>query len=152
VVDQVRHWLQGYRVLESPAAFALALGLPMLSFLVGLLVIVGLPPDYFVRSRAQGGFWQSHRVLRLSLLAAKNLAGLLLFLAGFLMALPLVPGPGILFMLIGLGLVDFPGKRALEVRLLRQRHVLHSVNKIRIRFGRKPLLTDEGQSVVDSRP
>jgi hypothetical protein len=77
------------------------------------------------------------------LLAAKNLLGSLMVLAGLVMSLPLVPGPGVLFVLIGLGLIDFPGKRALELRLLRQRHVLSSVNKVRARFGRPPLLTEE---------
>jgi hypothetical protein len=133
-------------------ALALALGVPLLSFAIGLLVIVGLPADYFVRPRSRGGFWQSHRVVRLSLLVAKNLAGVLLFLAGLVAALPLVPGPGILFMLIGLGLVDFPGKRTLELRLLRQRHVLDSVNRLRARFGRPALLTDEARSAGEGEP
>jgi len=59
-----------------------------------------------------------------------------------------------LFMLIGVGLMDFPGKRALELKLLRQRHVLLSVNRIRGRFGRAPLQTSESdaESVVDKGP
>jgi hypothetical protein len=152
VVDQIRHWLSGYRPSASPIAIALAVGVPLLSFVVGVLVIVGLPADYFVRPRPRGGFWQSHGVVRLFLLAAKNLAGLLLLLVGFVAALPLVPGPGILFMLIGIGLLDFPGKRALELRLLRQRRVLDSVNRLRARFGRPPVLTSERRSAGRGEP
>jgi hypothetical protein len=59
------------------------------------------------------------------------------------MALPLVPGPGVLFILLGLGFIDFPGKRSLERRLLRQPHVLSSVNKMRGRFGKPPILTED---------
>jgi hypothetical protein len=91
-------------------------------------------------------------VARLVLLVTKNLVGVLVFLAGFVAALPLVPGPGVLFMLVGLGLVDLPGKRALELRLLRQRHVLQSVNRVRARFGRPPLLTGEDGSAGKGAP
>ena len=143
MVDHIRHWLHGHPALGSPLAVVLALGISVLSFLAGLALMLRLPPDYFVRAKPDGPAWQSHRVLWLAFVAAKNLVGYLLFLVGLVMALPLVPGPGLLFMLIGLGLIDFPGKRVLELRLLRQRHVLHSVNRIRARFGRPPLLTVE---------
>jgi hypothetical protein len=123
----------------------LALGIAVLSFVAGLLVVIGLPPDYFVRPKAPASALRSRPVLRLILLAGKNLVGGLMALVGLVMALPLVPGPGVIFMLIGLGLIDFPGKRALELRLLRQRQVLSSVNKVRARFGRPPLLTEEEQ-------
>ena len=119
------------------------LGVPALSLAIGLVVILALPAEYFVRPSSTAGLWHSHKVLRLSWLVARNVVGWLLFLVGIVLALPLVPGPGALFMLIGLGLVDFPGKRALQRRLLRERHVLLSVNRIRARFGRPPLQTGE---------
>jgi hypothetical protein len=154
VVDQLRHWFADLRVLSSPIAIALALGIPVLSFVLGLVLMLALPPDYFVRAKPPGRFWQTHKTLRLSVWAGKNLLGALFVLAGLVMAVPLVPGPGVLFIVIGLGLVDIPGKRALELRLLREPHVLSSVNKLRTRFGKQPLLTRESdvQSVVDSRP
>ena len=141
VFDFIRHGIERYRALGWPVALALGLGLPLASFVVGLLVAIGLPADYFVRTPDRGVFWQSHRALQLALVAAKNLLGAIVFVAGFVMALPLVPGPGVLFMLVGLGLVDFPGKRSLERRLLREPHVLSSVNKMRARFGKPPILT-----------
>jgi hypothetical protein len=151
VLDLVRHWLASWQA-RSPVAFVLALAIPVVSFVAGLAAILGLPADYFVRKRPPVP--QSHPLLRMILRATKNVAGVLLFLMGFVMALPLVPGPGALLMLVGIGLVDFPGKRAAELRLLRQRRVLSPVNKIRARFGRDPLQTAEsqGQSVVDSKP
>jgi len=54
-----------------------------------------------------------------------------------------ISGPGVLFILLGLGFIDFPGKRSLERRLLRQPHVLSSVNKMRGRFGKPPILTED---------
>ncbi len=140
--DFLQHGLHHYRALGWPVGLALGLGVPLASFLVGLALVVGLPSDFFVRAPERRRLWRSHRVLRLTLLVGKNLLGLLVFVAGFVMALPLVPGPGVLFMLVGMALVDFPGKRSLERRLLSGRHVLSSVNKMRARFGRPPILTE----------
>ena len=58
------------------------------------------------------------------------------------MALPLVPGPGLLFMLLGFSVLDFPGKRAVERRLLAVGTVMRSLNGIRARFRRPPLVLD----------
>jgi hypothetical protein len=148
VFDFLRHGLHDYRALGWPVGLALGLGLPLASFLVGAALVVGLPSDFFVRAPEHRRLWPSHRVLGLALLVGKNLLGLLVFVTGFIMALPLVPGPGVLFMLVGMALVDFPGKRSLERRLLSERHVLASVNKMRARFGKPPILTEDcdGQS------
>jgi hypothetical protein len=133
---------------------AAGLGVFVLSLVAGLAVMVYLPPDYFVRGSARHGFWHSHPALRMTVLVTKNVLGVLVFVAGLVMALPLVPGPGVLLMLVGLGLVDFPGKRRLERRLLHLPHVLASVNRLRARFGKPAILTEETtpQSVVDSGP
>ena len=153
-MDLIRHWLHQYRAIGWPGALAIGMGVLALSFVAGLAVIVSLPPDYFVRSPLRHGLPHSHPALRLTLKVAKNLVGWVVFLAGFVMALPLVPGPGVLFMLVGLGFVDFPGKQSLERRLLRVPQVLTSVNKMRARFGKPPILTEERnpRSVVDSGP
>jgi len=142
VLEQIHHWLHehrafGWMAIAAPVTFILSLG-------AGFAVMILLPPDYFVRAPGRRGFWHSHPALRLVLLLTKNLTGVVVFLAGFVMALPLVPGPGVLFMLVGLGLVDFPGKRALERRLLRLPRVLASVNRLRARFGKPPILTHDG--------
>jgi hypothetical protein len=147
VLEQIRHWLHHHQALGWAAAAAPVTF--VLSLVGGLAVVMLLPPDYFVRRPERRGFWHSHRMLRFVLLVAKNLIGVLVFFAGFVMALPLVPGPGVLFMLVGLGFVDFPGKRALEKRLLRVPRVLTSVNKLRSRFAKPPLLTDEGHHARD---
>jgi hypothetical protein len=42
-------------------------------------------------------------------------------------------------MLSGISLVDFPGKRQLERKLIGQPAVLNTINKVREKFGRPPL-------------
>jgi hypothetical protein len=143
VLDFIRHGFHHYRALGWPVELALGLGVPVASFLAGLAVVIGLPADYFVRTPERRGFWQSHRALRLTLFVAKNLLGVMMLVVGAVMALPLVPGPGVLFILLGLGFIDFPGKQALVRRLLRQPRVLSSVNKMRSRFGKPPILTED---------
>ena len=58
---------------------------------------------------------------------------------GLVMALPGIPGQGILTMIVGLTMLDFPGKRGLERRLIGRPHILHALNRLRARFGRAPL-------------
>jgi cytochrome b561 len=72
----------------------------------------------------------------------KNVLGVLLILLGIILSLPGVPGQGVLTMLIGLTLVDFPGKRRFEQRIMRNQAVLHGANRIRSRFGKAPFVLD----------
>jgi hypothetical protein len=67
----------------------------------------------------------------------KNLIGFVLLAAGI--AMLVLPGQGILTMLIGISLVDFPGKRQLERKLIGQPAVLNTINKVREKFGQPPL-------------
>ena len=70
---------------------------------------------------------------------AKNVAGVVLVLLGLVMALPGIPGQGILTMIVGITLIDFPGKRGLERRLIGRPRILRSINRLRARFHRAPL-------------
>lgn len=128
----------GYGALPIVAKVGLALSVPLLTTVVGLGIAIRMPADTFVRTRATGTGWPARRQVFRWLL--KNGLGACLFLLGVVLALPLVPGPGALFMLLGLGIADFPGKRRLELRLLRLPHVLSSINRLRARFGRPPLI------------
>ena len=49
-------------------------------------------------------------MLRVLALVAKNVAGAVLILLGLVMALPGIPGQGLLTMIIGVTLLDFPGQ------------------------------------------
>ncbi len=70
---------------------------------------------------------------------AKNLLGLILLLAGLIMALPLVPGPGVLTVLLGLALLDLPGKRRIERWLVARPSVFAALNKLRSKHNQVPL-------------
>ncbi len=105
---------------------------------VAALIVVRLPPTYFVEDDAQHAArlapWRSLRAL------AQNVFGLILVALGLLMSIPGVPGQGLLTVMIGLMLLDFPGRRRLEKSLARRRSILAAMNRIRARFGHPPLL------------
>jgi hypothetical protein len=100
--------------------------------------LIWIPPDHFAKGHQPFGAWQnSHPVIRWTLLIGKNILGALLIAAGIVMLV--TPGPGWLALLIGLALVDMPGKRALERRILRRPTILQIVNRIRDNAGHPPL-------------
>ena len=76
-------------------------------------------------------------------IVAKNVLGLVFVVLGVIMAVPGVPGPGVLTVLLGVMMLDFPGKRDLEARFLGQPRVYSAVNALRARFGKPPLMLDE---------
>ena len=64
--------------------------------------------------------------------------GMGLIVAG--VAMLFIPGQGVLTILIGIMLMNFPGKHALERWLIRRRPIFRSVNWMRAKSGRPPLL------------
>ena len=85
---------------------------------------------------------QRHPALRIGYHIIKNLLGVLFLGAGLIMLF--APGQGVLTILLGLSLLEVPGKRALEIRILRQPAVLRTINRIRARAGRRPLQLPDG--------
>lgn len=72
----------------------------------------------------------------------RNVGGAILILLGIAMSLPGIPGQGFLTIIIGITLLDIPGKRRLERRLISRPRILHVINGMRARFSRKPLELD----------
>ena len=114
------------------------------SLALAAVVVVSWPPDRFTHAGERTFLEGRHPVLRALAIAAKNLAGVLLVLVGIVMALPGVPGQGFLTILIGITLVDFPGKRRIELALIRRPTVFRAVNQLRHRFGHPPLQIEPG--------
>ena len=100
-------------------------------------ILVRLPPHYFDERHPRTWMEDHHPVLRLVGHVIKNAVGVVLLLAGF--AMLFLPGQGILTILIGISLVDFPRKRHLEAKLISLPTVLNTINGLRERFGQPPL-------------
>jgi uncharacterized membrane protein YbaN (DUF454 family) len=103
------------------------------------LILVKLPADHFSKNR-KTEFWSGpHPALNAALVIGKNILGILLVALGIVLSLPGVPGQGVLTILLGIMLLDFPGRDRLEQKLLSRPTVVSAINKLRGRFGKRPL-------------
>lgn len=113
------------------------------------MVIRRMPHDYFLEtSEAVAKLRRRHPVLRIAFLLLKNLLGGILVIGGILMLL--TPGQGLLTIVIGVMLLDFPGKRRFEIWLIRLGPLNRAVQWIRKRAGKRPLLLPERDANPDS--
>ena len=101
-------------------------------------ILVKLPKDHFKSDKSKG-VSGSNATIRVLKLIGKNVAGWLLIALGIVLSLPGVPGQGLLTVLLGVMLVDFPGKHRLEQKLLSRPGIINTINRLRGRFG-KPAL------------
>lgn len=121
-------------------------------FLVSLFLIrffiIWIPYDYFLEKK-KDDVPVENSFGRFVLHLGKNLLGIIVIIIGLIMSIPGVAGQGFLTILLGLTLTDFPGKRRLEVRLIRQPLIRSVIASLRQKSGKPPLaLPPEGE---DSR-
>ena len=105
------------------------------------ILLASLSPDYFKTKERIRRI--KNPVFRICLSSVKNIFGGLLVVVGILLSVPGIPGQGVLTILTGLIISDFPGKRRLERRLIRLPAILSAANQIRSRFKRPPLVLDD---------
>jgi hypothetical protein len=121
----------GIRALLVIAMFVLTSG-------TGIALILWLPRDHFTRTTAADSWWRRRRALRWTGMIIRNALGLVILPLGIALSLPFVPGPGLVLILIGFSLLDFPGKEKLERRLLGRPSVRRFLDDVRQRFGKPP--------------
>ena len=98
--------------------------------IVIFMAIARMDADYFMRSEAARDSWRyRYTGLWLVIRVIKNLLGVLLVL----------PGQGILTILIGISLLEFPGKRRLELAIVKRPSIRRAIDRIRERSGTEPL-------------
>jgi hypothetical protein len=103
------------------------------------LILVKLPANHFSKNR-KTKFWAGPRPwLHAAKVIGKNIGGVLLVALGVVLSLPGVPGQGLLTVLLGIMLLDFPGRDRLEQKLLSKPSIVNTINNLRGRFGKKPL-------------
>ena len=105
-MDAILNWFKAHPGLTG----TILVGSLVLAVIYAALIYVAIArmsPDYFIRSDTTPGGWRSrHPLLRVVALSIKNLVGVLFVLMGILMLV--LPGQGILTLLIGIRLLDFP--------------------------------------------
>ena len=121
------------------------------SLLVAGFVLVKLPATYFQGFHSRDVWVDRHPVLRLTARCGKNVLGAILVVVGMILALPGVPGQGLLTILIGLMLLDLPGKRRLERRIVGRPRILRTINRLRKRFCGPPLVLGSRRGEVQRK-
>jgi hypothetical protein len=112
----------------------------VLACLIAIPWVVGrLPTDYFARSRRQildaaAGATVFTRMLD----AIKNVIGFIFVVLGAIMLV--TPGQGVLTILVGLLLMNFPGKYRLERWLVMRPGVMRGLNWLRSLRGLQPFV------------
>jgi len=131
----------------TPLEIGVAVGATIASIVLTVgaaaLVSVRLPEDYFVSKKRPLPLEGRPLPLRVAARVGLNLVGVLLIVAGVLMSFPGVPGQGLLTILLGIMLVDVPGKRHVERALIRRPLVHRAINKVRARWHKPPIQIPE---------
>lgn len=122
--------------------FWLGLG-SFVTFVVSLLslpwLVALIPDDYFVPKKRHPAPWKDRNpAIRLLALILKNMLGCVLLIGGILMLF--VPGQGVLTMMAGLLLLDYPGKFRLERKLATIPAILNGLNWLRGKANKPPLI------------
>jgi hypothetical protein len=115
--------------------FAISLG-------IVAFIMVKIPSNYFSKDHSPEFLSGYNPAIRILGFVGKNILGVLLVTLGIVMSIPGVPGQGILTILLGIMLLDFPGRRNLELKLVSQPRVFKAINKLRHRFGKPSLVLD----------
>jgi len=126
-----------------PSVLIVLSGLSLFLFVASVLAIPWfvsrLPADYFARDRDRPSLIENARTRSL-FHVGKNVLGVVLLLAGI--AMLVLPGQGMLTIVVALILVDFPGKRGLQRRLVSRPRILRALNALRRKAGRDPLVLE----------
>jgi len=114
--------------------------LSVLTFIGSLIaipwIIARLPVNYFIRHRQLVAESHSrHPLVARLTFVLRNFVGIVFIVAGIVMLV--LPGQGIITILIGISFMDFPKKHHLVDYLVRRQRVIRFLNWIR-KKGRKP--------------
>ena len=100
-------------------------------------MLILLPSDYFAHEERETCLWKGDSaIIKSVLIFLKNLIGAVLLIAGI--AMLFLPGQGILTIVAGLFLMNFPYKYQIEKWIIGYPIVLKSFNKIRLKANKEP--------------
>jgi UDP-N-acetylmuramyl pentapeptide phosphotransferase/UDP-N-acetylglucosamine-1-phosphate transferase len=129
----------GLAIFSPYLPWMVLLSILSLVLVIALLpaIVVQLPEDYFVRRRRLPiRHKKGHPILIGLFNLIKNLLGLLFIVTGIVMTV--LPGQGLLTILIGMMLANFPGKYRMEQALIKQPLISSTLNKLRQKASKKP--------------
>ena len=116
-------------------------------FVVITYFITQMDKQYFLRRKVSQGeainqprLTSMNRSVACVVKIAKIILGIGLLVCGILMLV--LPGQGLVTILIGLSMIPFPGKEKMELRILERESVRSTLNWIRIKANKEPFIFD----------
>lgn len=134
-------WIQTHETILWGIA-----GASLVTFIAALAIVpwlvIQIPADYFAGQKRPSRSRTRHRspFAWLLLRIVKNVIGGVFVMAGIVMLV--LPGQGVLTIIIGIGLMNFPGKFRLERWIVSRGPTLRFINHLRRRRGRPDLVLD----------
>ncbi len=104
------------------------------SLLLTPILLGKIPQDYFVHTNQHKV--EINHLGHLIIVVIRSLVGFVLLIAGIIMLV--TPGQGIISILLGLFLMEFPGKRKLELKLINHEPTFKALNWLRGKANKDP--------------
>ena len=102
------------------------------------VILIKIPADYFASLETKSRIdVRDLSFFRILYLIFKNMVGIAFILAGLIMLL--LPGQGILTIIVGMSLLNFPGKYRLVRNIIRNKTILNTINKLRSKAAKPPI-------------
>ncbi len=110
----------------------------IISILLITWIVTKIPSNYFSYPKRQKYLWDTQPpIIRFILILLKNIIGIFFIIGGLIMLV--LPGQGILTILVGVLIMDFPYKYKIERWVIKHPFVLKSINQIRAKAKQRPL-------------
>jgi hypothetical protein len=139
-------WLKQFWESLTWQTVGFGVGLFLFSLIVSFaaigIVMVKIPENYFSSHYERDFLPDSPFLVRWGAVILKNVLGVLLIIIGIILSLPGIPGQGLLTILLGLIMIDIPGKRPIEARIIKRPTILSAINNLRSRYNKPPLILD----------
>ncbi len=133
-MDTLHTWLSGHTLLLGALA-SISATLLVVTIVAAPWAVSRLPSNYLLQRlerNSKQGIWHSLGSI------SRALLGFLVTLLGLVMLI--TPGPGVIMLLLGISIAEFPGRNRLLIYLATRPNVLSSLNWMRKRHGKPPFI------------
>ena len=139
VMTLISDWIDNYQTLVW--WMGLLSALIFIGFLVATpIIIIHLPSDFFHKRMAPLHENAHLSVFKICYLIVKNFFNAALVSVGI--ALIFLPGQGIFAIVIGVSLMNIPGKHKMMCRIVRTKWLMRSLNRFRFRFNKPAFIVN----------
>jgi hypothetical protein len=112
------------------------------SLAIALTVLIRLPPDYLRTPRTEDIRLAQPTACLWARRISRNFLGAMLVVVGLVLSVPPIPGQGLITIIAGILLLDFPGRLSLLRKILGRGLLLASINRMRAKFSHPPLIVE----------